>query len=173
MCSDVFFIFIGIAIGFTHVFADSGMLIDIGLHCHILTWLYLESPIYVYCAETYSVFNQRFAIFLKDCTQDMFLLAYLLDPSMCIWIFPQRYLIPACPTVYYRDGALRLALPPRALFSKRTASSLVLRLIVSARCMLQYEQQRVRSGTKEDDTKLIAQLTGMINLNCDLIILTH
>jgi hypothetical protein len=29
MCSDVFSIFIGIAIGFTHIFADSGMLLDI------------------------------------------------------------------------------------------------------------------------------------------------
>ena len=34
-----------------------------------------------YRAETYGVFNRRFAIFLKDCTPDMFLLAYLLDPS--------------------------------------------------------------------------------------------
>jgi hypothetical protein len=36
MCSDVFSIFVGIAIGFEHVFADSGVLLDIGLHC-ILT----------------------------------------------------------------------------------------------------------------------------------------
>ena len=39
------------------------------------------NEINTYCAETYGVFNRRFAIFLKDCTPDMFLLAYLLDPS--------------------------------------------------------------------------------------------
>jgi hypothetical protein len=35
----------------------------------------------VYHAETYEVFNWHFAILLKDCTLDMFLPAYLLDPS--------------------------------------------------------------------------------------------
>jgi hypothetical protein len=39
------------------------------------------SEIYVYRSETYGVFNRHFAIFLNDCTPDMFLLAYLLDPS--------------------------------------------------------------------------------------------
>ena len=107
---------------------------------------------------------------LRTCS---FLLICLIPVG--VFIFPplQWYLIPAFPLVYYRDGALRLALPPRALFSKRTASSLVLRLIASARCMLQYEQQRVRSGTKEDDAKLIAQLTGMINLDCTSMIFPH
>ena len=38
------------------------------------------SEIYAYRSETYGVFNRRFAIFLDDCTPDMFLLAYLLDP---------------------------------------------------------------------------------------------
>ena len=33
----------------------------------------------------YGVFNCRFNIFLNDCTPDMFILAYLPDPSMAFW----------------------------------------------------------------------------------------
>src|ERR1700720_4479848 len=42
-------------------------------------------------------------------------------------------------SVTYRDGALRLALPP--LFSKKSASLLVLQLIASAQRILWFEQQ--------------------------------
>jgi hypothetical protein len=49
-----------------------------------LTRCSTDNEIYSYRSETFGVFNRRFAIFLKDCTQDMFLLAYLLDPSMCV-----------------------------------------------------------------------------------------
>ncbi|KAJ3982258.1 hypothetical protein F5890DRAFT_1444888, partial [Lentinula detonsa] len=73
-CSDVFYVFVGIAIGFNRVFEDP------------------TSDIYKYRAETFGVFNRRFGIFIGECTRDMFLLAYLLDP------------------MYYPDGALRLEL---------------------------------------------------------------
>ena len=63
-------------------------------------------------------------------------------------------------TVYYSDRALRLGLPPRAHFSKSSASPLVLHLIKSARLMLQYEQQRMQKGGREDGQKLIHELTG-------------
>ena len=62
--------------------------------------------------------------------------------------------------VYYSDRALRLGLPPRAHFSKSSASPLVLRLLKSARLMLQYEQQRMQRGGREDGQKLIHELTG-------------
>ncbi|KAJ3804022.1 hypothetical protein EV368DRAFT_50609, partial [Lentinula lateritia] len=62
-CSDVFFIFIGIAIGFNRVFQDP------------------TSKIFTHRKETFAIFDRRFDIFLNDCTKDMFILAYLLDPS--------------------------------------------------------------------------------------------
>ncbi|KAJ3898518.1 hypothetical protein F5879DRAFT_812491, partial [Lentinula edodes] len=69
MCSDVFFVFIGIAIGFTHVFQD------------------LSNDVYCHRAETFAVFDRRFDIFLNDCTKDMFILAYLLDPSAYFYLW--------------------------------------------------------------------------------------
>ena len=81
-CSDVFSIFIGIAIGFTHVFQDPSAFIVFNF---LTIFIYIlddsDSEIYAYHSETYGVFNRCFAIFLDDCTPDMFLLAYLLDPS--------------------------------------------------------------------------------------------
>jgi hypothetical protein len=90
----------------------------------------------------------------------MFLIAYLLDPSEMIHIFCCicNELTPAA--VYYHDGALRLALPPRPQFSKKTASALVIQIIESARRMLQFEQQRVRQGGVDDGDKLVKELTG-------------
>jgi hypothetical protein len=41
----------------------------------------LDDGIYAFRAQTFGIFNRRFAIFVKDCTPDMFVLAYLLDPS--------------------------------------------------------------------------------------------
>ncbi|KAJ7577932.1 hypothetical protein C8J56DRAFT_716091, partial [Mycena floridula] len=60
--SDVFAIFIGIAVGFTCVFQDP------------------SDSIREYQKETYATFNRRFAIFMNECTTDMFLLAYVFDP---------------------------------------------------------------------------------------------
>ena len=81
-CSDVFSIFIGITIGFTHVFQDPSVFIVFNF---LTIFIYIlddsDSEIYAYRSETYGVFNPCFAIFLDDCTPDMFLLAYLLDPS--------------------------------------------------------------------------------------------
>jgi hypothetical protein len=55
---------------------------------------------------------------------------------------------------------LRLALPPRSVFSKKSASPLVLQLIASARRMLRFEQQRTQKGGREDGDKLVSQLAG-------------
>ena len=48
---------------------------------HYLIHYNEADAINAYRTETYRVFNRCFAIFLKDCTPDMFLIAYLLDPS--------------------------------------------------------------------------------------------
>ncbi|KAF7975533.1 hypothetical protein HWV62_9361 [Athelia sp. TMB] len=125
-CSDVFSIYIGIAIGFTRVFQKP------------------NDPIFVHRDKTYAVFNRRFRIFMADCTDDMFLLAYLLDP------------------IFYCDGALRLNLPHRTNFSSKTVSPLVLRLISAARSMLQGEQLRMRSGGEAEGRILITQLERYI-----------
>ncbi|KAJ6620329.1 hypothetical protein B0H10DRAFT_1791869, partial [Mycena sp. CBHHK59/15] len=62
-CSDVFNIYVGIAIGFKEVFADP------------------ENLILKFQQETYDVYNRRFSIFMNDFTEGMFILSYLLDPS--------------------------------------------------------------------------------------------
>ncbi|KAJ7214487.1 hypothetical protein GGX14DRAFT_360018, partial [Mycena pura] len=62
-CSDVFNIWIGIAIGFQAVFSSP------------------NNPINIYHQETFDCYNRRFAIFMNDCTPGMFILAYLLDPG--------------------------------------------------------------------------------------------
>ncbi|KAJ7024320.1 hypothetical protein C8F04DRAFT_969274, partial [Mycena alexandri] len=64
-CSDVFNVWIGIAIGFQEVFADP------------------DNDINKYHQETFDCYNRRFAIFMNDCTSGMFILSYLLDPGMC------------------------------------------------------------------------------------------
>ena len=57
-CSDVFSIFIGIAIGFTHVFQDPSAFIVFNF---LTIFIYIldnsDSEIYAYCSETYGVFN--------------------------------------------------------------------------------------------------------------------
>jgi hypothetical protein len=62
--------------------------------------------------------------------------------------------------VYFRDGAMRLQLPPRASFSKDTMSAFLRRLFVSARKMLFYEQKRMQSGGGVEAALLVKQLTG-------------
>ncbi|KAJ6620989.1 hypothetical protein B0H10DRAFT_2354472 [Mycena sp. CBHHK59/15] len=62
-CSDVFNIYIGIAIGFKEVFCDP------------------INPINEFNEETFNCYNRRFAIFMNDCTPGMFILSYLLDPG--------------------------------------------------------------------------------------------
>ncbi|KAJ7855067.1 hypothetical protein B0H13DRAFT_1903287, partial [Mycena leptocephala] len=121
-CSDVFNIWIGIAIGFREVFSDP------------------TNPINKYHQETFDAYNRRFSIFMNDCTTGMFILAYVLDP------------------IYYRDGALRLGLPPRQNFSKPTASPLVVYLITSARLMLQNEQKREQKGDAAEGDILVKQI---------------
>ncbi|KAJ7267564.1 hypothetical protein B0H12DRAFT_1010268, partial [Mycena haematopus] len=63
-CSDVFNIWIGLAIGFKNVFCDP------------------TNSINRHHQETIDCYNRQFAIFMNDCTPSMFVLAYLLDPSM-------------------------------------------------------------------------------------------
>ncbi|KAJ7927093.1 hypothetical protein B0H13DRAFT_2312870 [Mycena leptocephala] len=98
-CSDVFNIWIGIAIGFREVFSDP------------------TNPINKYHQETFDAYN-----------------------------------------LYYRDGALRLGLPPRQNFSKPTASPLVVYLITSARLMLQNEQKREQKGDAAEGDILVKQI---------------
>ncbi|KAJ7289145.1 hypothetical protein C8J57DRAFT_995341, partial [Mycena rebaudengoi] len=61
-CSDVFNIWIGIAIGFKEVFSNPNTAIN------------------KYHRETFDCYNRRFAIFMNECTEGMFILSYLLDP---------------------------------------------------------------------------------------------
>ncbi|KAJ7251941.1 hypothetical protein C8J57DRAFT_1036323, partial [Mycena rebaudengoi] len=61
-CSDVFNIWIGIAIGFKEVFSTPNTAIN------------------KYHRETFDCYNRRFAIFMNECTEGMFILSYLLDP---------------------------------------------------------------------------------------------
>ncbi|KAJ7503587.1 ribonuclease H-like domain-containing protein [Mycena galericulata] len=62
-CSDVFFIYIGLAVAFQRAFNDPD-----------------ESFYISHQAESYAAFDRRFKIFMNDCTPGMFLLAYFLDP---------------------------------------------------------------------------------------------
>ncbi|KAJ6626375.1 hypothetical protein B0H10DRAFT_1781497 [Mycena sp. CBHHK59/15] len=62
-CSDVFNIWIGLAIGFKEVFADP------------------ENLILKFRQETYDAYNRCFSIFMNDCTEGIFILSYLLDPG--------------------------------------------------------------------------------------------
>ncbi|KAJ6569911.1 hypothetical protein B0H10DRAFT_1964926 [Mycena sp. CBHHK59/15] len=55
-CSDVFFIYIGLAVAFQRAFSDP--------------------------TETFAAFDRRFNIFMNDCTPGMFLLSYFLDPIL-------------------------------------------------------------------------------------------
>lgn len=66
-----------------------------------------------------------------------------------------------CIKVYYRDGALRLNLPPCSKFCKAECSPLFLQLIISARLMLGHEQARVQKGSESDGAILVQQLAGV------------
>ncbi|KAJ7673786.1 hypothetical protein DFH06DRAFT_978687, partial [Mycena polygramma] len=68
-CSDVFFIYIGLAVAFQRAFSDPG-----------------ES----FFQESYAAFDRRFKGFTDDCTPGMFLLAYFLDPSKLYLLFARR-----------------------------------------------------------------------------------
>ena len=63
--------------------------------------------------------------------------------------------------VYYRDSAMRLQLPSRALFEKKTASLFVIYLIDNARLMLQNEQKREQKGGAAEGDILVKQMIGM------------
>ena len=66
-----------------------------------------------------------------------------------------------CIKVYYRDGALRLNLPPHSEFCKAKCSPLFLQLIISACLMLGHEQTRVQNGSESDGAILVQQLAGV------------
>lgn len=163
-CSDVFHVYVGIAINFVFMFSDSGES-PIGalahassgaddFNCHATT----ASSVYEYRKPTFDVYNCRFNNFMNDCTPGMFILAYLLDPSRC----KGSHCISAnMKLVYYQDRALQLNLPPTAdQFKKNTVNDLVKHLIQSACEILQNEQLRTQQGTKEDGRLLIQQLRG-------------
>ncbi|KAJ6527323.1 hypothetical protein DFH09DRAFT_935685, partial [Mycena vulgaris] len=63
--SDIFFIYIGLAVAFQRAFNDPS----------------LSSFYIAHQAESFAAFDRRFKIFMTDCTPGMFILAYLLDPS--------------------------------------------------------------------------------------------
>ncbi len=160
-CSDVFFVYVGIAIGFTRVFQIPGRSLYISL-CIGMTLFMAEDEIFEYRDETYSVFDRRFSILMTESTPDLFLIAYLLDPSTFLHHFYLLtiYKCDDMAAVYYRDGALRLDLPPRISFSKSTASTLVLRLMKVALRMLEHEQARTSSGGLEQGQILAKQISG-------------
>jgi hypothetical protein len=92
-CSDVFCIWIGIAIGFTEVFSDPRMPRFPLFHCFRLLCL-VAFDLNQYHEETFACYNRRFAIFMNDCTKGMFILAYLLDPGesiITVWVWGKEY----------------------------------------------------------------------------------
>ncbi|KAJ6534599.1 hypothetical protein DFH09DRAFT_1369723 [Mycena vulgaris] len=143
-CSDVFNIWIGIAVGFKEVFCNP------------------TAAINEYNQEMFDCYNRRFAIFMNDCTPGMFILSYLLDPgaisTLCSSFLTQNINI----IFYYRDGALRLGLPPRQDFNKETASPLVGYLITSARLMLRAEQKREQRGDSSEGDILVKQIISFM-----------
>ncbi|KAJ7681386.1 hypothetical protein B0H17DRAFT_837375, partial [Mycena rosella] len=62
-CSDVFSIYIGLAVAFQRAFSDPS-----------------EYFFVAHQAETFAAFDRRFNIFMNDCTPGMFILSYFLDP---------------------------------------------------------------------------------------------
>ncbi|KAJ7720985.1 hypothetical protein DFH07DRAFT_760655, partial [Mycena maculata] len=88
-CSDVFFIYIGLAVAFQRAFSDP-----------------TESFFVSHQAETFAAFDRRFNIFMNDCTLGMFLLSYFLDPSkfsmFCTEEYrlrtPRKFIIPTWPS---------------------------------------------------------------------------
>ena len=157
-CSDVFNIWIGIAVSYKNVFADASKSCLYYFQRQVWT-LKLASVIYQWCSETFAVYNHQFSNFLKDSMQDMFLLAYLLDPSKpCISV--EYYETDNCIKVYHH-GALRSNLSPSSEFCKAKCSPLFLQLIISARLMLGHEQARVQKGSESDGAILVQQLTGL------------
>ncbi|KAJ6564273.1 hypothetical protein B0H19DRAFT_941477 [Mycena capillaripes] len=63
-CSDVFFIYVGLAVAFQRAFSDPS-----------------ESFFVSHQRETFAAFDRPFNIFMNDCTPGMFILSYFLDPS--------------------------------------------------------------------------------------------
>ncbi|KAJ7580732.1 hypothetical protein C8J56DRAFT_867094, partial [Mycena floridula] len=103
-----------------------------------------KSSIYQYRQESYDAFNRRFDKLIEGSTQDMFWIGFLLDP------------------IYYRDGALRLNLPPRESFSRDSVSPFLLQLLISARLMLSHEQQRMQSGGVAEADRLVQELKAYL-----------
>lgn len=118
-----------------------------------------------YHQETFDCYNRRFSIFMNDCTPGMFILSYLLDPGASLDFSWFDVLTKHFP-VYYRDGALRLVLPPRQNFTKATASLLVSYLITSARSMLKNEQKREQKGDAAEGDILVKQIICTSLIQC-------
>jgi hypothetical protein len=66
--SDVFFIFIGIGVAFVDVFSD------------------VNGPLSAHKSESYAAYNRRFAFLLNEASEDLFFLAYLLDPGTSFYL---------------------------------------------------------------------------------------
>ncbi|KAJ7842168.1 hypothetical protein B0H13DRAFT_2365352 [Mycena leptocephala] len=108
-CSDLFTIWIRIAIGVQQVFCD---LTSLSLYFGKSALSFRKEgggprsgpptacKINKYHKETIDCYNRRFAIFMNDCTPSRFVLAYLLDP------------------IYYRDGAMRTNLNTAYMYRK-------------------------------------------------------
>ena len=54
------------------------------------SWSYTASPMYKWRSQTFAVYNRRFNNLMRDSTQDMFLLAYLLDPSKLVLLIDRE-----------------------------------------------------------------------------------
>ena len=71
MLSDIFSVFIGIAIAFGRMFLNP------------------SERFHQYQGESYAAYNRRFAFLMEESSRDLFLLAYLLDPGEYIVVLSQ------------------------------------------------------------------------------------
>ncbi|KAJ6628447.1 hypothetical protein B0H10DRAFT_1778345 [Mycena sp. CBHHK59/15] len=86
-CSDVFFIYIGLAVAFQRAFSDPSASSFLPSSSIYIMSLSAETFFISHQAETFAAFDRRFNIFMNDCTPGMFLLSYFLDPSkFCIFV---------------------------------------------------------------------------------------
>ncbi|KAJ7654922.1 hypothetical protein B0H17DRAFT_956624, partial [Mycena rosella] len=81
-CSDVFFIWIGLAVAFQRAFNNPSEFVGCIQISRSEIIVSAESFFIDHQAESYAAFDRRFYIFMHECTPGMFILSYLLDPSM-------------------------------------------------------------------------------------------
>ena len=131
--ADVFAIFIGIAIGFTHVSQD---------------------------LSAFIVFAFSFTYQMTQPAKFMLIVLRLTVSSTGVLPFFLMIALPICSYLHiFLIQRLILSSLPKRSFEAGTATSFN-RLIGSARRMLQFEQQRVQKGGKEEGDRLIKQLIG-------------